>query len=45
MYKIVVADSHWPRDGKHVEAIGLYSPIAATKEEVCKLLFDASVID
>ncbi|EME32716.1 37S ribosomal protein S16, mitochondrial [Galdieria sulphuraria] len=34
MYKIVVADSHWPRDGKHLEAIGLYSPIAATKEEL-----------
>eukprot|EP00871_Galdieria_phlegrea_P005507 jgi/Galph1/5958/GphlegSOOS_G4552.1 len=35
LYKIVVAESLWRRDGKHVEALGLYSPLPATKEE-CK---------
>lgn len=26
LYKVVVADSRWARDGKYVEAIGSYDP-------------------
>ena len=28
-YRVVVADSHWPRDGRFIEEIGYYDP---TKE-------------
>ncbi len=31
-YKIVVADSRSPRDGRIIEAIGTYNPVAAEKE-------------
>ena len=25
-YRVVVADSHWPRDGRFIEEIGYYDP-------------------
>ena len=27
VYRVVVADSRWPRDGKFIEEIGTYRPI------------------
>ena len=27
-YRIVVADSHYPRDGRFIEEIGIYDPVA-----------------
>jgi small subunit ribosomal protein S16 len=29
-YRIVVADSHSPRDGRFIEVLGTYDPLAAT---------------
>ena len=29
-YRIVVADSHFPRDGRCIEEIGTYDPLAET---------------
>ncbi len=31
-YRIVVADSRAPRDGKFIEEIGYYNPVSANKE-------------
>ena len=31
-YRIVVADSRAPRDGKFIEEIGFYNPVSANKE-------------
>lgn len=31
-YRLVVADSKSPRDGKHIEEIGYYNPISVPKE-------------
>ena len=31
-YKISVADSRWPRDGRVLESLGLYDPIASVAE-------------
>ena len=31
-YRIVVADSHFPRDGRFIEEIGAYNPIADPAE-------------
>ncbi|XP_034916581.1 small ribosomal subunit protein bS16cy [Populus alba] len=28
-YRIVAADSHTPRDGKHLQVLGFYDPLAA----------------
>ncbi|MBO5976110.1 MAG: 30S ribosomal protein S16, partial [Oscillospiraceae bacterium] len=27
-YRVVVADSHFPRDGRFIEEIGTYNPLA-----------------
>lgn len=32
-YRLVVADSRSPRDGKYVEAIGWYNPFASTADQ------------
>ena len=32
-YKIVVADSRSPRDGKYIEQIGTYSPLLSREDE------------
>jgi len=34
-YHIVVADSRCKRDGRHIERIGFYNPIATAKEQAC----------
>lgn len=31
-YRIVVADSHFPRDGRFIEEIGTYDPLTAPAE-------------
>ena len=31
-YRISVADSRWPRDGRFLESIGLYDPVAPSEE-------------
>ena len=31
-YRIVVADSHFPRDGRFIEEIGTYNPLAEPSE-------------
>ncbi len=31
-YRIVVADSHFPRDGRFIEEIGTYNPLATPSE-------------
>lgn len=39
-YHIVVADSRSPRDGRYIERIGFYNPIAAGKEVPLKMSND-----
>jgi small subunit ribosomal protein S16 len=29
-YRIVAADSHTPRDGKHLQVVGFYDPLAGS---------------
>lgn len=36
-YRISVADSRWPRDGRTLENLGLYDPIAPSAEQQHKL--------
>ncbi|MDC0534718.1 30S ribosomal protein S16 [Francisellaceae bacterium] len=36
-YKIVVADSRMPRDGRYIERIGFYNPMAKEHEESLRL--------
>ncbi len=36
-YHIVVADSRKPRDGKYIERVGFFNPIAAGGEERLRL--------
>jgi small subunit ribosomal protein S16 len=33
VYRVVVTDSRYASDGKYVEALGWYNPLAATKEQ------------
>lgn len=39
-YNIVVADSRHPRDGRFIERIGFYNPVAAEKEEGFRIALD-----
>ena len=39
-YSVVVADSHTRRDGRFVERIGFYNPIATEKEEGLRIAQD-----
>ncbi|PVZ62991.1 30S ribosomal protein S16 [Pelagibaculum spongiae] len=39
-YHIVVADSRSPRDGRHIERIGFFNPIAQGGEEKLRLDMD-----
>jgi small subunit ribosomal protein S16 len=39
-YYIVVADSRNPRDGRFIERIGFYNPVATEKEEPFRLALD-----
>ena len=36
-FHIVVADSRCKRDGRHIERIGFFNPIAAGKEQPCSM--------
>lgn len=38
-YRISVCDKRWPRDGKSIESLGLYDPLATDKEK--QISFDA----
>lgn len=31
-YRVVVADSHYPRDGRFIEEVGTYNPLANPSE-------------
>ena len=42
-YRIVVADSRYPRDGRFIEEIGTYDPKAHPAETVKSLLKKAGV--
>jgi small subunit ribosomal protein S16 len=39
-YNIVVADSRMPRDGRFIERIGFYNPVAAGGEQPLRVAFD-----
>ena len=39
-YYIVVADSRNPRDGRFIERLGFYNPVATEKEEPFRLKLD-----
>ena len=39
-YNIVVADSRNRRDGRFIERVGFYNPIAAAKDEAVRLSMD-----
>jgi small subunit ribosomal protein S16 len=39
-YNIVVADSRNRRDGRFIERVGFYNPIAGEAEEAIRLAFD-----
>ena len=39
-YNIVVADSRMPRDGRFIERIGFYNPVAAGGEQPLRIAFD-----
>ncbi len=38
-YRIFVADSRAPRDGKHIEVVGHYNPLPGTCLSVCSFIF------
>lgn len=39
-YSVVVADSRNPRDGRFIERIGFYNPVAAESEEGFRIAMD-----
>jgi small subunit ribosomal protein S16 len=39
-YNVVVADSRSRRDGRFIERVGFYNPIATANEEALRLSFD-----
>ena len=39
-YNIVVADSRERRDGRYLERVGFYNPVAAGGEESLRVIFD-----
>jgi len=39
-YSIVVADSHNRRDGRFIERVGFYNPVASGAEEKLRIAFD-----
>ncbi|HEX9391677.1 MAG TPA: 30S ribosomal protein S16 [Usitatibacteraceae bacterium] len=39
-YNIVVADSRNPRDGRFIERLGFYNPVAAESEESFRMAMD-----
>lgn len=49
-YRVVVADSHWPRDGRFIEEIGYYDPtkdpavIHIDAEKAQKWMADGAIV-
>lgn len=39
-YRVVVADKRMPRDGRFIERVGLYNPVASGQEEKLRLEMD-----
>ena len=39
-YRIVVADSRYPRDGRFIERVGFFNPLAAGQAESLRLDLD-----
>jgi small subunit ribosomal protein S16 len=39
-YNIVVADSRNPRDGRFIERVGYYNPIASERDDALKISLD-----
>lgn len=39
-YQVVVADSRYPRDGRFIERVGFFNPIASGKAERLRLDLD-----
>ncbi|TNF69599.1 MAG: 30S ribosomal protein S16 [Gammaproteobacteria bacterium] len=39
-YRVVVADSRNPRDGRFIERVGFFNPVASGLEEKVRLEFD-----
>jgi small subunit ribosomal protein S16 len=39
-FYIVVADSHTRRDGRFIERVGFYNPVASGAEEALRVMFD-----
>lgn len=39
-YHIVVTDSQKPRDGRYIERLGFYNPIASGKETILQIVED-----
>lgn len=39
-YNIVVADSHNRRDGRFIERVGFYNPVASGAEQPLRVAFD-----
>jgi small subunit ribosomal protein S16 len=39
-YNIVVADSRERRDGRYLERVGFYNPVASGKAEALRIAFD-----
>ena len=39
-YNVVVADSRMPRDGRFIERVGFYNPVAAGGEQPLRIAFD-----
>ncbi len=37
VYRVVVADSRSPRDGKYIECIGWYNPCAKNEQQECSI--------
>ena len=39
-YRVVVADSRYPRNGRFIERVGFFNPIASANEEETRLDLD-----
>ena len=44
-YNIVVADSHERRDGRFIERVGFYNPVAAGAEQPLRVATDRIALD
>lgn len=40
-YQVVVADKRSPRDGRHIQNIGFFNPLARGQEETLRIDLDA----